>query len=442
MRPSFLAALLGAMLATGPAAAAEADLDPRFDGDGRLAAEHAPAEVLRYRVLPDLSGRGTGLKALVERAAGDSARLFLVSLDEAGQAQPGAIDLGIDTAGLPVARFAPDGRFYVAFQYPEEDGRRVELSRRLADGSLDTSFGGDGRVQFGLAGSDLLAFDIALDPAGPVLVLGSADPLGDEPDLGRTFVAQFDAAGTPRSAFDGDGFAVHDLVAGSDDAPRAAALEADGAVLVCHDAVFAGQRDALLTRLRASGPVDTSFASSGTLYYDTSLPGGADRHDYCGAVALQGGSGARFMAVGSIGIASNSGAVRLVAVDASGDAAPAFDTITGGYLPLALAFDAAQRPLLAAAVDLTEAHVAISLVRYTTAGSPDASFGVGGAASYALPLTAGMSAEAAIPFHLNASVDRRGRILLSGGMSETASFGSAWFALRVLGDQVHADGFE
>jgi hypothetical protein len=442
--PRLLACLLLAAMASPLQAAGPADPDPRFDGDGRFARDHAPATVPRARVVIAFADSGAGPRAVLERRVGDEVHVFLVSYADDGSELPGVLDLGLDSLQhLDAARFLPDGRLLLAIQFPEEDGKRIELQRRTASGALDTTFGGgDGSTFFSLTSSDLRAADVALDTLGNIVMVGSVDPLQTPAGAGRTFVSTLDADGTKRSGFGTNGTAFLDLVENADDTPVTAALYTTGAVLVCHDAQFVGQRDALLTRVRSSGALDTGYASSGTLYFDSTPPMAADRHDYCAGVGLQPGTGASFMAVSTYGTDAVTGGVRLLAVDSFGDDAPSFTTIAGAYPTAALAFDAAGRPLLAAVVDSSYPTVAAKLVRYSVAGAPDASFGVGGATGIPLPLTPEVMPEHASPLNLLLGTDHRGRVLVGGGVVDNAAFGSAWFAWRLSGDVVLTDGFE
>jgi uncharacterized delta-60 repeat protein len=439
----FLPCLLFVALASPLHAAGPADSDPRFDDDGRFAREYEPVSVDRNRVLLAFADTDAGPRALLERKAGAEVHVFLVRYADDGSELRGALDLGVDAADLDAARFLPDGRVLLAIQLPEEDGRRIDLQRRSVDGALDPTFGGgDGSVIHNLTDSHLHASDVAYDVQGNVVMVGSTDPIATPPGAGRTFVATLDADGTRRANFGINGTAFLDLVANVDDSPVAAALYPNGSVLVCHHAAFVGQRDALLTRVRASGTLDTGYASSGTLYYDSSQPMGEDRDDYCRGVGLQPGTGASFIAVTSSGTDVSSGGVRLLAVDSGGSAAPSFNTIAGAYPVATLAFDRSGRPLLAAVVDRSFTNVAVKLVRYTVAGAPDAGFGIGGATSIALPLTPELTAEYTNALTLMLGTDARGRVLVGGGLGDDVAFGSAWFAWRLSGDVVLIDGFE
>ena len=132
----------------------------------------------------------------------------------------------------------------------------------------------------------------------------------------------------------------------------------------------------------------------------------------------------------------------MIPVDASGNEGASFDTIAGTYPTLTLTFDRAGRPLMAGAVNAYTPTPAIKLVRYTTGGTPDAGFGIGGVASYPLPITQEMQAELARPINIGIALDRRGRILIGGDLDDSVAFGTAWYGLRVSGDAMLADGFE
>jgi uncharacterized delta-60 repeat protein len=190
-----------------------------------------------------------------------------------------------------------------------------------ADGDLDPAFHGDGRFQteFGLWGDFEIA-DVVEAPDGRLVVSGLNRPEGSAPprffwqaigdddattddrcDLvplgggtdvsggaavfdgqGRLLIAGGAVYGGSRrvavarylypaceldDAFDGDGYATFDLLAG-EEFVEDVAVERHGRILLAGTGVSAGQYDALVLRLLGSGALDSSFNSVGWIQVD------------------------------------------------------------------------------------------------------------------------------------------------------------------------------
>jgi uncharacterized delta-60 repeat protein len=84
------------------------------------------------------------------------------------------------SAGADALALQPDGRIVVAGSATNGCGAGgcssvFALARCNADGSLDTSFGIDGRVLTGIANADAAASALALQPDGQIVLAGSAN---------------------------------------------------------------------------------------------------------------------------------------------------------------------------------------------------------------------------------------------------------------------------
>ena len=110
-----------------------------------------------------------------------------------------------------------------------------------ADGDLDPTFDGDGRVVSDL-GFDERADAVAVQPDGRIVVAGT----GCGGDL---LVARYGVDGSLDTSFDGDGWVCIDVGAGSDDRAEEVLVLDDGRILVA--GTSAG--DFALTRLDANG---------------------------------------------------------------------------------------------------------------------------------------------------------------------------------------------
>ena len=123
----------------------------------------------------------------------------------------------------------------------------IALARINTDGTIDTSFGTDGRVTADLGGSDAI-YGIEVQPDGNIVVAGKAD--------GDFFVARYTTDGELDDTFSSDGIHQFDLGASNTDVLWGMQLQSDGKIVV---AGHNGSGDWGLARLTTDGAMDTSF---------------------------------------------------------------------------------------------------------------------------------------------------------------------------------------
>jgi uncharacterized delta-60 repeat protein/uncharacterized repeat protein (TIGR01451 family) len=133
-----------------------------------------------------------------------------------------------------------------AFDFP--------LARYNADGSLDTTFDGDGKVTTDFAGDIDLAYGVAIQTDGKIVAAGRAVVSGN-----RHFaLARYNADGSPDTIFSGDGKVTTDF-AGSFAQAFGLAIQADGKIVA---AGFAGA-DFALARYQSEGVGDLALGKTG-----------------------------------------------------------------------------------------------------------------------------------------------------------------------------------
>ena len=169
------------------------------------------------------------------------------------------VDLGISEK-MSTIKVLADGKILIAGSV---DGNFL-LSRYLPDGSLDTSFGVNGKASADLGGSDTL-MKLNIQPDGKILLSGYTRE--GSPAIWDMALARFDPQGRLDPGFSGDGMLRLDT--GEDEFAIGAALEADGSiVLLTQSYVDDINSQVYLQRLSASGEL-LSFgtgASAGTRY--------------------------------------------------------------------------------------------------------------------------------------------------------------------------------
>jgi len=140
--------------------------------------------------------------------------------------------------------------------------------RYNANGSLDTTFDADGIVRTDFAGGHDRAHDVGVQPDGKIVVVGYTIT-GSLPF--DTSVARYLPDGTLDTSFDGDGRALLSLGGTSQigDSGECVAFQADGKIVIGGGVVG----DFLVLRLNQNGSLDTNFNGSGFVMTSISTSG-------------------------------------------------------------------------------------------------------------------------------------------------------------------------
>jgi uncharacterized delta-60 repeat protein len=133
---------------------------------------------------------------------------------------------GTDQAHAGVLQ--PDGRFIAAGVTSGVGGAGFGLARYNTDGTLDSAFGTGGKVVTTFAGPNTFAFGIALQTDGKIVVAGRAG--GNNPTLDFA-VARYDVNGALDASFGAAGKVTTDFF-GAEDQALAVAIQADGGIVL------------------------------------------------------------------------------------------------------------------------------------------------------------------------------------------------------------------
>jgi len=158
------------------------------------------------------------------------------------------------------------------------------IARYRADGTLDPSFGEGGIVTTHFSPDYDIAADVAIQPDGRIVVAG-----GTARRDGQLALARYERDGTLDSTFSGDGKLATDF--GSLDHAWGVAIQPDGRS-VAAGFTAAGTGDCALARYETDGALDTTFGGDGTQTTDF-----ASDYDSCRGVAIQ--ADGRIVAVGT-----------------------------------------------------------------------------------------------------------------------------------------------
>jgi uncharacterized delta-60 repeat protein len=335
------------------------DLDTSFAGSGKKAINFGGTDAARV-ALVQANGR------IVVAGGGAAASSFCVArlrtngtLDTTfGSGGKRVIDFGGDDESVYGAALQPDGKIVLA----GDSDLRVAVARLNANGSLDTTFDGDGKKIFSW-GALSRASAVVVAPNGKILLAGFSGPEG-----GNIQVARLNANGKLDTTFGTGGKAPVDF--GGDDFGEAMARQANGRILVVGRSSASG---AVVARLRATGTLDPDFDGDGRV----TLPGGGS------ASAVLVAPGGKIVVAGN---ASGSATMTVTRLNPSGSPDTTFDgdgtaTIDFGSLADVAAGAVLQPDGKIVVAGYTQSAEDVAVARLNANGSPDTTFGAAGKAT-------------------------------------------------------------
>jgi uncharacterized delta-60 repeat protein len=372
-------AVLIALIITTVALAAAGVLDPTFDGDGIVVTGVGGNDDIRAMVIqPDG-------KIVVAGSSDEDLALARYGANGALDASFGVNGIvitdipGYSSKGEAVAlqsdgKIILGGRICVSSPYCD-----FALVRYLDNGSLDTSFDGDGIVitdfdYYGLTDSKLSAIGIQTD--GKILAVGQT--VDCCPDFSVISLARYNPDGSLDTSFSGDGKLITSFIFD----PSALVIQPDGKFIVAGDVDTHGGLNSILKmtviRFNNDGTFDTSFNEKGYVIINVPPQNESGGH----AVALT--PNGKIVVVGSVvEIGGYSGRMVVVRLNPNGSLDTTFDG--DGIVVTDFGGTKGHQGGYAAAVQLDGKIVAagksnylgtddFALARYNSDGSLDKSF--------------------------------------------------------------------
>jgi uncharacterized delta-60 repeat protein len=201
---------------------ANGSLDTSFDGDGKLTTAFVSDGVAH-----DVAVQSDGKIVVAGYTYSGSNNDFAVVRYNAD----GSLDTSFGAGGKVITDFGSagdhgyslalqsDGKIVVAGGTGAVGAYSLALARYNTDGSLDTSFDGDGRVSTAI-GSSSVGYGVAIQPDGKIVVTG-------EGGTGNYYfaVARYNSDGSLDTSFDGDGRVTTAI--GTPSRGRSGAIQAD-----------------------------------------------------------------------------------------------------------------------------------------------------------------------------------------------------------------------
>ena len=259
----------GALDEYGLILGASGDLDPSFNNGGRIIVSVGPTGGTANALVQQSDGR-----IVVAGYGSGNADFILARLTTAG-----ALDASFGSAGIAIADFGDadalgftviqqtDGKFVVAgMSIDASQGTHVALARFDADGILDTTFGGSGRVTLDLGGTSEAANGLIQQSNGKLVIAGTTNAGG----VDRIVFARLNIDGTLDPSFGSNGASVIDFGSGSQSQGYALAQQSDGKLVAAGAYLAPGTSasDFALVRVSADGVLDNSFDGDGRLALD------------------------------------------------------------------------------------------------------------------------------------------------------------------------------
>jgi len=273
-----------------------------------------------------------------------------------------------------------DGKIVVAGYSSQSGTDDFALARYLPDGTLDTSFSGDGKLTTAFGTSTDRAYDVAVQSDGKIVAVGYSIQSGSGTDFA---VARYDASGNLDGTFDGDGKATANFTISTDQA-FAVAIQSDGKIVAAGSSYqpATGTDDFALVRYNANGSLDTSFDADGKV--TTHFGRGAD---YGQDVVLQMVDGQERILVAGYAVQAGTGNdVALARYNPNGSLDTSFDgdgRVTTDFAPAPgstyddRAYSVALQSdgkIVASGVSTASGNADFAVVRYLSNGALDASF--------------------------------------------------------------------
>ncbi len=322
-----------------------------------------------------------------------------------------AIGNGDDTASSLAIQ--ADGKIVVAGRSYNGSNNDIALIRYNSNGSLDTAFGTGGKVTTAIGYGIDLAYAVAIQTDGKIVVAGGSNNASNE-DFA---LVRYNSNGSLDTTF-GTGGKVTTAIGNGDDEASGLAIQADGKIVVVGGFKNGSNWNSVLARYNSNGSMDTTFGTGGKV---TAAIGNGG--DFANAVAIQ--PDGKIVAAGYSNNGSNDD-IALLRINSNGSPDTTFGTGGKVLTPVSVngndgAFAMRLQPDGKIVVTGYSGYIEnvskqnIPVVRYNSNGSLDTAFGTDGKVTTAIG--SGDSSGNAI------AIQSDGKIIVAG---ESQYDGSDW----------------
>jgi uncharacterized delta-60 repeat protein len=266
----------------------------------------------------------------------------------------------------------PDGKIVAAGIVETGVGdTRFAVVRYNSDGTLDTSFSGDGVTRADFSSGTDEAFGTALLSDGRIVAAGTADATSANPKFA---VAVFTPDGALDKTFGGDGKVTTDLSSGLEGASDVA-VQSDDRIVVAGESGSGSNRKFALARYHTDGSLDPSFSGDGKVKIDV-----AEGGDFALGVTIA--PDGRILAAGGTGSDGSNPMFGLIRLATDGtldhlfnDGGRVTTDFTGGSdYASGVAIQADGRVVAVGEAASDGSNSKFAVARYNADGTPDTSF--------------------------------------------------------------------
>jgi uncharacterized delta-60 repeat protein len=347
-------------------------LDTTFDGDGKLITEIGTSQDYANGVAIQSDGK---IVVAGQSYNGSNYDFALVRYNTNGSLDSTFDGDGKLTTAIGLAddhaysiAIQSDGKVVVAGQSYNGSNYDFALTRYNTNGSLDTDFDEDGKLTTSIGNSHDQAFSVALQSDGKIVVAGTSYN-GSDYDFALT---RYNANGSLDTTFDDDGLLIT-TIGNSTDLASSVAIQSDGKIVAAGWSINGGKSEFALTRYNANGTLDTTFHEDGKL---TTAFGTSDGHAFSIAIQSDGkivaGGGSYNGASTNFALARYSSDGSLdTTFDQDGRLTTAIGTFSDQARSVAIQSDG---KIVAAGNSYNGIHNKFVLARYNANGSLDTSF--------------------------------------------------------------------
>lgn len=264
-----------------------------------------------------------------------------------------------------------DGKIIEAGYSKENLTDDFSMVRYKPDGSLDNSFGVNGKVKTSIGNSDDQASDVLLESDGKILVTGTTT-VGTK----KVFVmVKYKSDGSPDSTFGTNG-EIETSIGTGDDVVTSSKIQDDGKVIVAGSSTGTNE-DFAIVRYKTDGTLDNTFGTAGKVV----TPVG-DTDDRISDIEVQ--SDGKIVAAGIATFTGNVTKFAIVRYNSDGSLDNTFGT-NGKVITLLGTDDIAKSvviqqngKIVVAGTSTSNGNDDFSIIRYNSDGSLDNTFGTNG----------------------------------------------------------------
>jgi uncharacterized delta-60 repeat protein len=263
---------LAGLLAVGPlpagARAADGDLDPTFGSGGKV--------VTNFN-LPASAAGGVAIQADGKIVAAGFTYDEEANVDfGAARYEPdGTLDPTFDSDGRVTTDFfglsdvanalaiQSDGKIVLAGSAMQNLANDFALVRYNPDGSLDSTFDGDGKVTTDFSGGGDIAYGVVIQPDGKILAVGVSNNFASSADVA---IVRYNGDGSLDPTFGVGGRVLTD-VSGAGEVAFGVVLQPDAKIVVVGlaERTNSATSDCLILRYGSNGILDPTFGSNGVV---------------------------------------------------------------------------------------------------------------------------------------------------------------------------------